>query len=178
MLWMVFLNILESVDHHKNLEKAYIRRYVIGVGLVLVAIMVIINIFNIHTYRKRNRETKETIHLVIWFSVPFKTLLKISNKSLRMIISLILIFSLENDFLPAKSHHVEIHVSSVFICIKNKKQTFAIKNEITCKMFSIWFVNISNTWRINQLTNPKPFWRFINKCSLFPKEIQEMKREF
>ncbi|XP_034337167.2 uncharacterized protein [Magallana gigas] len=55
----------ESVDHHTNLEKAYIRRYVIGVGLVLVAIMVIINIFNIHTYRRRNRETKETIHPVI-----------------------------------------------------------------------------------------------------------------
>lgn len=127
MLWMVFLNILESVDHHKNLEKAYIRRYVIGVGLVLIAIMVIINIFNIHTYRKRNRETKETIHLVIWFSVPFKTLLKISNKSLRMIISLILIFSLENDFLPAKSHHVEIHVSSVFICIKKQKANVCYK---------------------------------------------------
>ncbi|XP_065933887.1 uncharacterized protein [Magallana gigas] len=57
--------VTKSVDHHTNLEKAYIRRYVIGVGLVLVAIMVIINIFNIHTYRRRNRETKETIHPVI-----------------------------------------------------------------------------------------------------------------
>lgn len=55
----------ETVEHRGNLDMACIRRYVIGFGLVLVAIMVIINIFNIHTYRKRNREAKETIHLVI-----------------------------------------------------------------------------------------------------------------
>lgn len=121
MLWMVFLNILESVDYYKNLEKVYIWCYVIGVGFVLVVIMVIINIFNIYIYRKRNREIKEIIYLVIWFFVLFKILLKILNKSLCMIIFLILIFSLENDFFFVKSYYVEIYVFFVFICIKNKK---------------------------------------------------------
>lgn len=46
----------------ETVDKLTVRRYVIGIGLVLVAIMVVINIFNLHTYRKRNIEDQETMH--------------------------------------------------------------------------------------------------------------------
>lgn len=49
------------MDAFKNMRMLRIRHYVLGIGLVLVAIMVVINICNIYTYRKRNRESKDTM---------------------------------------------------------------------------------------------------------------------
>lgn len=48
------LTSVETLQNHENMRRLSIRRYVIGIGLVLVAIMVVINIFNIYTYWKRN----------------------------------------------------------------------------------------------------------------------------
>lgn len=55
----------ENLGNYENMTRLYIRHYIVGVGLVIVAIMMAINIFNIHTYRKRNRKSKETIQPVI-----------------------------------------------------------------------------------------------------------------
>lgn len=53
--------ISEKMDAFKNMRMLCIRHYVLGIGYVLVAIMVVINICNIYTYRKRNRERKDTM---------------------------------------------------------------------------------------------------------------------
>lgn len=49
----------------ETIDRLTVRRYVLGIGLALVAIMMVINIFNIHTYRKRNIQDKETMHPAI-----------------------------------------------------------------------------------------------------------------
>lgn len=65
--YLLELFVSDSSNQENSVNILTVRRYVMGIGLVLVAIMVLINIFNIHTYRKRNNQDKETIHPAIWF---------------------------------------------------------------------------------------------------------------
>lgn len=68
LIYQSILFVSDSTNQENSVEPVdirYVRRYVIGIGLVLVAIMVVINIFNIHTYRKRNNQDKETIQSAI-----------------------------------------------------------------------------------------------------------------
>lgn len=48
-----------------HVERRYFRSTVISGGLVIVAIMVVINIVNIHAYIKRNREADKTKSLEV-----------------------------------------------------------------------------------------------------------------
>lgn len=59
----MFLYILENQNKSdESVERLTARRYVIGIGLVLVAIMMVINIINIHSYLKRNSKDEETMY--------------------------------------------------------------------------------------------------------------------
>lgn len=65
LIFYSYLFVSDSSNQENSVNILTVRRYVMGIGLVLVAIMVLINIFNIHTYRKRNNQDKETIHPAI-----------------------------------------------------------------------------------------------------------------
>lgn len=58
--YLLILNFIpETLKNYENMRTLCIRRYVLGIGLVLVAIMVVINIFNIHTYLKKKQRERE-----------------------------------------------------------------------------------------------------------------------